>query len=178
MLLDSVFSTLSLPREIPEFFSEISDLKKDVEPGVGARHISIFDTDGKHQKIILKFVPLISGSKPLQVSNILEDKFEEQGVLTFEGKIGVVGVKLIRPIQFYAKTNKEISILTSIFIPNDFVLEYEPDISDYLPQLKEELESLCRMILKEDDLNLTNDARLLKQRLGKYILVTTDDKNS
>ncbi len=93
---------------------------------------------------------------------------ELQGEAEYSTDMGLEGFRIKKKLKMIITTNKKLSTIHILSIPSEFIFEYQPNIEDYFTELKDELESLCRIIMLEDDDNLSLDAIDLKKSLLNF----------
>lgn len=119
----------------------------------------------------------LSPSFPLDISLYLNDddsSVEEEEVVQGGGKVilnlDLDGYILKDQLKALITTNFKITTIRIFLIPTEFIFCYQQNVEDYFPELKEEIESLCRMVMLEEDDKLAQDAIALKKSLQKVIL--------
>ncbi|MBT3226315.1 MAG: hypothetical protein HN580_27485 [Deltaproteobacteria bacterium] len=123
--------------------------------------------------LIYQEVEAGTSSLVVPISDILEginsepEHFELQGYNSID-ETAVEGFRLIKKLKLQIFTDRELSVFKVVSIPTEFVFPYTKKYEDLYPDLFDELGSLCRMIMLEEDENLTVDAILLKRSLQNY----------
>lgn len=113
-------------------------------------------------------VPLIDLSILIDEDYDEENEIEFQGQTEYPAELGLEGFLVKKNLKMIVTTTRKFSIIRILSIPTEFICDYKPDISGYFPDLKDELSSLCRMIMVEDDDKLTEDAIDLKKSLLRH----------
>ncbi len=116
----------------------------------------------------------LSPSFPLDISLYLDDDLSvEEEVIQGGGKVildlDLDGFIIKYQLKALITTNFKLATIRVFSIPTEFIFCYQQNVKDYFPELKEEIESLCRMIMLECDDKLAPDAIALKKNLQNII---------
>jgi len=122
---------------------------------------------------VLKGVRTATSSNLVSVSGILDEIEKEEDQLSFQTfnvieNAVIEGFKQKTKLSIQVFANKELTIFNIVSIPTEFVFPYTQKHEELFPDLYDELGSLCRMIMLEDDSNLADDAINLKYSLQKF----------
>jgi hypothetical protein len=147
----------------------------DLKDYVGSMNGYEFDPDFYDQAMdpIINVARTATSSLEVPVDNILSELNDESEQLELQGynvidEADIDGFSLKKKLKIHVFTDREISVFNVVSIPTEFVFPYTQKYENLYPDLFDELSSLCRMIMLEEDKNLTGDAILLKKSLQNY----------
>jgi|GEM_PF-5580128 len=165
---------------LDSFLNENFEFIKDKQPSNIDDYTSSFggfefDSDIYDQAMqpIIQVAQTATSSLEVPIADIMSvlkaenDQLQLQGYNIIEA-VDIEGFNLKKKLKIQVFTDRELSVFNVVSIPTEFVFPYTQKYEDLYPDLFDELGSLCRMIMLEEDENLTFDAILLKKSLQNY----------
>jgi len=130
------------------------------------RSVYLSDSDVVRSQQIYGFSENSGGM--LNSAVLEEENFKHQGFVTIKLINKTYGL-IKKAIRFFIESNGEIARASFFYIPKDFILEHQDEISQYNEELCDQLESVVDVIVSQPDSKLADDAIKLKHRLLKFI---------